>query len=204
MFWEAGRHLLKVIMARVGGRVDPSDDVVEIGCGVGRVTRWLAREAATVRALDVSAEMLERARELNPGLDSVTWLLGDGESLAPVEDRSADLVFSDVVFQHIPEPAVQLGYVREIGRVLRPGGRAAFQVSDDPALHARRALRDQLRSRAAALLGRGPRGQSHPAWLGAAMDLDELDRVAGESGMSLERVAGRRTQHCHVLLRAAG
>jgi SAM-dependent methyltransferase len=203
-FWETGRRTLEVILERVGTRVEPADEAVEIGCGVGRVTRWLAKEAATVRALDVSAEMLARARELNAGLANVTWLLGDGESLAPIADSSADLVFSDVVFQHIPDPAVQLGYVREIGRVLRPGGRAAFQISNDPAVHGRRPLAERVRTRARALVGRGPSGQAHPAWLGAAMDLDDLRRVAREAGMEVERVAGEGEQHCHVLLRRPG
>jgi SAM-dependent methyltransferase len=171
---------------------------------VGRVTRWLARDAATVRALDVSPAMLEQAQALNPELTNVTWLLGDGESLAPIEDGSADLCFSDVVFQHIPDTGVQLGYVREIGRVLRPGGWAALQISNVPAIHARRGPRERLRTRLAAALGRGPSGQEDPAWLGAAIDLDDLRRVAGEAGMRLQRVAGEGSQHCHVLLRRDG
>ena len=49
--------------------------------------------------------------------------------------RSVDGCFSHVVFQHIPDPPITLNYVREMGRVLRPGGWALFQVSNDPTIH---------------------------------------------------------------------
>lgn len=76
--------------------------------------------------------MLERARALHAQLTNVKWIHGDGESLSGIADASVDAVFSHVVFQHIPDPRITLGYVREMGRVLRPGGWTAFQVSTDP------------------------------------------------------------------------
>ena len=92
-----------------------------------------------VLALDISPEMLERARELNPDANNVEWLLGDGTSLAGVQDASVDACVSQVVLQHVPDSAITLGYVREIGRVLKPGGWAAIQVSNDAEAHRRRA-----------------------------------------------------------------
>jgi SAM-dependent methyltransferase len=193
-FWREGELVVERILQMLGASVEPGDHVVEIGCGVGRLTRALAALAARVTALDVSAEMLARARELNPELDGVTWLEGDGASLAGVDDASADACLSHVVFQHIPDPGVTLGYVREMGRVLRPGGWSAFQVSNDPGVH-------RPRRRLRALLRRGPRGQEHPAWLGSAVDLDELGATAAAAGMDVERVEGAGTQFCLVLLR---
>jgi SAM-dependent methyltransferase len=200
-FWRDGERELDTLLAAVGARLEPGDDVVEIGCGVGRLTRVLARRAGTVRGLDVSPRMLELAREHCAGLERVEWLLGDGVSLGGIGDASADAVVSHVVFQHIPDPAVTLGYVREIGRVLRPGGWAAFQVSNDPWIHRRRTGREGVRIRLAAMLGRGPRGQADPAWLGSAVDLDELRRAAAEGGMEVERTRGEGTQMCFVLTR---
>jgi SAM-dependent methyltransferase len=184
-FWAEGERAVGAILAELEIEPRPADTVVEIGCGVGRLTRALASRAAHVIALDVSEEMLARARELNPELDNVTWLHGDGESLAGVEDASADGCFSHVVFQHLPDPELTLGYVREMGRVLRPGGWTAFGVSTDPAVHR---PRRRLGWRVAALLRRGPRGQEHPAWLGSAVALDRLDRCAEDAGLELERV----------------
>jgi SAM-dependent methyltransferase len=175
--------------------------VVEIGCGVGRLTRVLAAGAASVRALDVSPRMIELARELNPALANVEWIVGDGESLDGIDTASAGVCVSHVVFQHIAEPAVTLGYVHEIGRVLRPGGWAVFQVSNDPALHrARRPLPDRLR----AMAGLGPRGQDHPDWRGSAVDLDAVAAAAHDGGTDLERVSGQGTQWCVVLVRKRG
>jgi SAM-dependent methyltransferase len=153
-----------------------------------------------VIAVDVSEEMLARARELNPRLENVRWLHGDGESLAGVDSASVDGCFSHVVFQHLPDPELTLGYVREMGRVLRPGGWAAFGLSTDPAVHR---PRRRVAWRLAALLRRGPRGQEHPAWLGSSVPLDRLEACAREAGIELERVLHPRTQFTLVLGRRA-
>jgi SAM-dependent methyltransferase len=161
----------------------------------------LAERAAHVHALDVSAEMVRRARELSPDLANVSWLVGNGTDLAPIADSSADGVVSHVVFQHIPDPAVTVGYVREMGRVLRPGGWAAFQLSNDPTVH-RPAPRGPA-ARVRELLHRAPRGQREAPWLGAAVDLGDLRAAAAAAGLSVERVSGEGTQFCVVRLAAA-
>lgn len=194
-FWSEGETALDGMLEALGTGIGPTDAVVEIGCGLGRLTRPLARRSARVWALDVSSEMLARARDLNPGLDGVEWLLGNGHDLTPIPDEAADACISFVVFQHIPDPAVTLGYVKEMGRVLRPGGRAAFQVSNDPSVHERRA---PFRERLGALVGRAPAGQSEAEWLGSAVDLGELRTAADEADMDVERVVGERTQFCMV------
>jgi SAM-dependent methyltransferase len=171
-FWAEGERAVDAILGELAIEIRTGDSIVEIGCGVGRLTRALAARAAHVVALDVSSEMLARARALNPEVRNVSWVHGDGESLAGVPDASADGCFSHVVFQHLPRPELTLGYVREMGRVLRPGGWAAFGLSTDPGVH-----RPRRRAgwRLAALLGRGPRGQEHPAWLGSAVELGGLE-----------------------------
>jgi SAM-dependent methyltransferase len=199
-FWEGGREGLDLLLGDLGASLGPGDDVVEIGCGVGRMTRVLAERAASVRAVDVSARMLEIAREHNPQLVNVEWILGDGRSLASVASQSADVVHSDVVFQHIPDPQITLGYVSEIGRVLRPGGWAAFQVSNAPEIH-ELGLFSRTRATLQGAIGRGPRGQSNRRWRGSAVDLDDLVRAAVDAGMRVENITGQGTQYCRVLLR---
>ena len=201
-FWEAD-ELVEFILAELGVALRPDDTVLEIGCGIGRITRCLAARAQDVVALDVSDEMLRRARELNPELSNVQWVQGDGVTLTGVERDSIDACVSVVVLQHVPDPEITLAYVRELGRVLRSGSWAALQLSNDPAVHR---PRDRLPHRAKALVGLGPKGQRHPAWLGSHVELAAVATAASDGGTTLERVWGEGTQYCLVLLRkpAAG
>jgi SAM-dependent methyltransferase len=154
-----------------------------------------------VRALDVSERMLDLAREHNGSLANVEWLLGDGASLAGVETASADACVSHVVFQHVPDPNITLAYVREMGRVLRPGAWAAFQISNDPDIHRPRRGLGRLRDALKAAAGRAPKGQGDPAWRGSAVELDALRAAAADGGMTVERVEGAGTQYCLALTR---
>jgi SAM-dependent methyltransferase len=199
-FWAGGGEALDKLLGALGApAIDPGHVVLDIGCGLGRLTRPLARRATRVIGLDVSSEMLARAAELNGDLENVEWRHGDGESLRPIGDGSVDACISHVVFRHIPDPAITLGYVSEIGRVLRGGGFAAFELSNAPAPHVHRFT--QRFGRLAALVGRAPRGVTDEAWVGSSVDLDDLRRVAAEAGLSVARVTGEGTQFCAVLLR---
>jgi len=198
-FWAQGDEDLDVLLDLAGAGFSPTDEVVEIGCGLGRLTRVVAERANGVRALDVSGEMLRRAQELNPGLDNVRWLHGDGTSLAGIASASADACVSHVVFQHIPDPAITLGYISEMGRILRPGGWSVFQVSTDPGVHSRTSF-ERARDRLRALLPGGPGGMADRNWLGSAVSISDVEDTAREAGLEVERVIGEGTQYCVVKL----
>ena len=202
-FWRSGYEAVDRIEGILGAGVADDARVVEIGCGIGRLTRPLAERAARVVAVDVSGRMLDRARLLNSDLENVEWLQGDGKTLGGVASASADACLSFVVFQHIAEPEVTLGYVREMGRVLRPGGFAAFQVSNSPEVHRPPSRVARAGAAVAGSLRNRPGGQTDPEWLGSAIDLDELDAAVLAGGMKTERVAGAETQYCLVLARKA-
>src|SRR3954451_17630061 len=114
-FWRSGTRVVDEILSRSGVALEADDEVVEIGAGLGRLTRVLAERTRHVWAFDISSEMLRQARELNPQLENVEWIHGDGATLQPVEDGAAGACFSFVVFQHVPDPAITLGYVRDMG-----------------------------------------------------------------------------------------
>lgn len=199
-FWRGGQRDLDGMLDALGLEIGAEDVALDIGCGLGRLSRVMASRAESVWALDASKEMLRRAQELNPQLENVTWVEGDGQSLTGVPDQGVTIVLSHVVFQHIPDPEVTLRYVSEMGRVLRPGGRAGFQISNDPSIHRRRWGPRQWKVRLASLVGRAPKRQSHDAWRGSAVDLDDLRRTADAAGMDVERVVGEGTQFCYVRL----
>jgi SAM-dependent methyltransferase len=196
-FWREGERDLDTLLMALGLAVRQDDVVLDLGCGIGRLTRVLARRAAHVVALDVSPEMLRRAQELNAALNNVTWMLGDGETLTGIDDASLDGAVSHVVFQHIPAARITLGYVEELGRALKPGAWAAFGLSTDPAVH--RPLAPQRRGTSrrelfGVLAGRRPRGQQAPEWLGAPVPLDALGASATAAGLELEEIQGAGTQ----------
>jgi SAM-dependent methyltransferase len=202
-FWRGGEEAIDALLGPLGIGLNENDEVLEIGCGVGRLTRVLSARARWVHALDVSDQMLSTARLHNPALGNVRWIHGDGTTLGAFQDSSFDACISFVVFQHLPDPELTYGYVREIGRVLRPGGWAAFQVSNDPAKHRRPSGRDRVRKRLHSAFRHGPRGVSNPAWLGSAVDLEHLTLAAHDGGMELEHVENEGTQFCLVLARRA-
>ncbi len=100
---------------------DPSlfqGDVLEIGCGTGKNTEWLAPKARSLVALDASEKMLNRARE-RPGVQHVQFFLHDLRKPWPVGEASRDTVTCNLVLEHIED----LSFVfSEARRVLRPGG----------------------------------------------------------------------------------
>jgi ubiquinone/menaquinone biosynthesis C-methylase UbiE len=117
-------------MCRIcGGSRSPLDlSVLEIGCGVGRMTRMLARIFGHVTGVDISSGMIEQARANLKDLENVTLVLGDGATLSTLADESYDFAFSFIVFQHIPSIEVIFSSCREVRRVLRPGALFKFQV----------------------------------------------------------------------------
>ncbi|HEX9224151.1 MAG TPA: class I SAM-dependent methyltransferase [Candidatus Acidoferrales bacterium] len=105
--------------------------MVELGCGAGRMTRSFARRFGRVYAFDVSREMLQRARQIHPGQSNVLWLLGNGADLSCVQAGAADFIFSYLVLQHLPSKTLVFQYVREMLRILKPGGAFLFQFNGE-------------------------------------------------------------------------
>lgn len=126
-FYEKGRRLVALIVDPVLHHLgfDAAEKrVLDLGCGAGRLTEGLAERFGEVWGVDVSERMLAVAETRCPA--KATWVLGDGTSLACVEDRSVDYLISYEVLQHVPDKAVVHSYIGETARVLREGG--AFQL----------------------------------------------------------------------------
>lgn len=120
------RAELDGLFGRLGD--DPRGGVcVEVGCGPGRMTALLAERFERVIAVDVSPEMLERAREAVDA-PNVELRPVSGAALDSVEDGIADTLVCYLVLQHLPDRRVVLAYLEEFGRVLAPRGRAFVQL----------------------------------------------------------------------------
>ncbi len=100
-------------------------NVLDVGCGTGVVALTAARTGARTTGLDLTPKLLERARENATimGLE-VEWDEGDAEAL-PYADARFDVVLSQFGHMFAPRPDVA---VREMLRVLKPGGTLAFST----------------------------------------------------------------------------
>ncbi len=101
--------------------------VLEVGCGGAQAARWLATEGARVVGFDLSAGMLLRGREYGREAGVVVPLVQAGAEQMPFRIASVDLAVS--AFGAVPHVADSSRVMREVARVLRPGGRWVFSTT---------------------------------------------------------------------------
>ncbi|MDB5512049.1 MAG: Methyltransferase type 11 [Enterovirga sp.] len=102
----------------------PACHLLEIGCGIGRLSLALAPEVASVVGLDVSAEMIVEARRRAGTRPDIRFERSSGRDLAAIPTASVDLVLAADVFPYLVAAGQDLAprHVEEAARVLRPGG----------------------------------------------------------------------------------
>ncbi len=140
-FYESGAVLADNLVLHLGLGDTSAMSVVEIGCGMGRVTHRLAARFREVWALDISPEMIMRAKQRWGHLTNVHFEVTSGSDLAPVQSGAADVVLSFIVLHHVVDPAVVLNYLEETGRVLKVGGLALLHLHTVEGSLLRRVLR---------------------------------------------------------------
>ena len=94
--------------------------VLDLGCGTGRHTLWLANAGAIVTAVDFSEGMLAQAH-CKPGAGAIRFVVHDIQNRLPFEDGFFDRVVSGLVLEHIED---LYHFFSKVRWVLRPGGRA--------------------------------------------------------------------------------
>jgi SAM-dependent methyltransferase len=115
-YLEAGRRadtLEKALLGKLLCTFPNARTALEVGCGTGHFTRWMAGKGFDTVGLDASQPMLKEARRY----DGSQYLLGDASAL-PLADRSFDLVALITTLEFVPDPARALA---EAIRVARQG-----------------------------------------------------------------------------------
>jgi SAM-dependent methyltransferase len=110
---------------------------LDFGCGLGRLTRALARHFDEVTGVDISERLVAQARQLAVGIPSCDFRVSSGEDLSMFADRSLDLVYSNIVLQHQPSRRLIRKYLAEFIRIVDVGGLVVFQLPTAMPLHHR-------------------------------------------------------------------
>lgn len=147
------------------------DRALEIGCGPGRIMKPMSAYFAEIQGVDVSDEMVAKAKENLTGVANAIVQLSDGSTLGQYRDHSFDFVYSYAVFQHIPSKHIVLSYLRDAARVLKPGGLLRAQFSGLPE-------RDQS-----------------DTWSGVRFTSSELVSFAREHDFQVLAIEGANTQY---------
>lgn len=132
-FFATGEHEIQDLMNDVealGVEIDHSS-ALDFGCGVGRLTQALADRFETVWGVDIAPSMIELAERYDRHPSTCHYRLNDTADLRMFKAATFGFIYSNIVLQHI-EPRYQRGYLKELVRVLAPGGVLVFQLPTEP------------------------------------------------------------------------
>ncbi len=126
-FSQSGQQSARELLVTIAPYYDSSWTVLDIGCGIGRMLKPLAKHFQSLVGIDVSGEMIRKSKKWLKGLENVTTLETSGIDLCLFPAGSFNLVYSYVAFQHMPSQVFER-YLEETNRVLQSHGYFAFQI----------------------------------------------------------------------------
>lgn len=124
-FFATGRAEIELIMGEIGEQCPQRERALDFGCGVGRLTKALGEHFKEAWGVDVSSGMIQRAIQFSP---ECHFRLNDVDNLSQFGDGEFDLVYTNIVLQHMPSREIITRYIEEFFRATRVGGRVLFQV----------------------------------------------------------------------------
>lgn len=158
----------------------PHGRVLDFGCGLGRLTQALAERFDEAVGVDIAASMIEGARAANQRGSHCQFVLNERDDLTIFGNGSFDYVLCIAVFEHIPQPLAER-YMRELIRVLKPGGIGSFRAMEYSRNPVKRFLMKHAQVQIDALHWR-LRHRTGPHWEYHGRDLDEIVGVLKSAG----------------------
>lgn len=122
---ESFEHGGKFDFESLAPYISKSMTVLDFGCGIGRLAKYVAPECKELWAVDISRTMLKLAAERMAEYDNVRYVQSQDTGMPDVPTGSIDMVYSLLVLQHVEREDAFL-LLEEIRRVLRPDGRAVL------------------------------------------------------------------------------
>lgn len=109
------------------------DSILEIGAGVGRILYAIHDRFKQKICVDMDPGMISLGTNLNGTLkrDGMDFRLCGGDGFIPCESNLISYVISIICFQHIPSKKTQIDYIKEIERILKPGGVAKLMIQKE-------------------------------------------------------------------------
>jgi SAM-dependent methyltransferase len=128
-FFEQGKHEIEGVITQLREFAPPMEtkSALDFGCGVGRLSQFLADYYDCVVGVDISPTMLELARRLNRHGNRVEYIQNTVDNLHIFTDAHFDLVYSNLVLQHM-DPVNAANYLKEFFRITKKGGYVVFQI----------------------------------------------------------------------------
>ncbi len=123
-FFETGLEVVKFFEREK--LINKKSKTLQIGCGVGRIEKCLVKKVGECVGVDISESMIKQARQNVP---NGKFVISDGKKL-PFVDNYFDFIYSVLVFQHMPRSMFEAN-LKEVSRVLKPGGKFFFQIPLD-------------------------------------------------------------------------
>ena len=129
-FLRTGEREIDAVMTTAAALGYPHgrERALDFGCGVGRLTRALARSFTQACGVDISRAMLARAEELNSDRANCRFVHNDRADLSIFPNDHFDLIYTVLVLQHLPSRRVAISLMREFVRILKPGGLLMFHI----------------------------------------------------------------------------
>ncbi len=140
-FFETGRNEIASVVAALGtlGKRPKFRKVLDFGCGVGRLSRALSAVSERVVAVDIAPSMIAQGRSMHGDFPNIEWVLNQQADLRAFPDGAFDVVYTNIVLQHMP-PQMARRYIAEFFRIVEPSGWVIFQLPNNEALTLKRSL----------------------------------------------------------------
>jgi len=132
-FMATGRREISLLMYQLRALSITTDRraALDFGCGVGRLSQPLADYFDKVVGVDISPQMIQLANQINQHPGTIRYVCNGRSDLAVFASGEFTFMYSNVVLQHL-EPDTALGFLRELLRVVAPGGTLVFQLPSHP------------------------------------------------------------------------